>query len=83
MTALVMHGTYCAGGRRRIVYRVLDDSQKPVGTAVCWTASNTLYPWGLTIPAANVINFGFASRADMMRAVEGFVAAGQIGGRHV
>jgi hypothetical protein len=81
MTALVMYGTYCAGGRRRIVYRVLDDGQQ-LGTAVCWSASNALYPWGLTIPAANVINFGFASRADMMRAVEGFVETGRIGGRH-
>jgi hypothetical protein len=82
MTALVMHGTFVAGNRRRIVYRVLDDGQQ-LGTAVCWTAFNTLYPWGLTIPTANVINFGFASRADMMRAVQGFVANGRTGGRHV
>lgn len=82
MTTLVMHGTFCAFDRRRIVYRVVD-GQKPIGTAVCWTAS-TLYPWGLTIPTANVINFGFASRDEMMSAVENYVATGQIGGqRHV
>lgn len=79
MTTLVMHGTFCASDRRRIVYRVVD-GQKPIGTAVCWTSS-TLYPWGLTIPAAGVINYGSECRADMMRAVEGFVSTGKIGGQ--
>ena len=82
MTSLVMHGAYCAGGRRRIVYRVIDDGRQ-LGTAVCWTAASTLYPWGLTIPSAGIINYGFECRAEMMRAIEGFISTGRIGGlRH-
>src|SRR6186713_2010025 len=57
---MVMKGTFCAGDRRRIVYRLIVDGEE-FGTAVCWT-SKTLWPWGLTIPAANIINFGFKSR---------------------
>jgi hypothetical protein len=71
-----MHGTFCASDRRRIVYRVAVDGQQ-LGTATCWTAK-TMWPWGLTIAHARVINYGFKSRDDLMAAVERFVTTGRI-----
>jgi hypothetical protein len=73
---LTMAGTFCANDRRRIVYRLIADDQQ-IGTAVCWTAK-TLWPWGLTIASANVVNFGFKSRDALMAAVERFVRTGRI-----
>lgn len=72
----VMHGTFCSGDRRRIVYRLLADDQQ-IGTAVCWTAK-TMWPWGLTIASASIINFGFKSREALLSAVERFVRTGRI-----
>jgi hypothetical protein len=71
-----MHGTFCGGDRRRIVYRLLVDGQQ-LGTAVCWT-SKAMWPWGLTIAHARIVNYGFKSREDLMRAVERFVHTGSI-----
>jgi hypothetical protein len=44
---------------------------------VCWTAK-TMWPWGLTIPSACVVNFGFRSRDDLLRAVQKFLKTGEI-----
>lgn len=74
--AMVMKGTFCAGDRRRIVYRLTVDDLD-IGTAVCWT-SKTLWPWGLSIPAANIINFGFKSREALIEAVKRFAVTGSI-----
>jgi hypothetical protein len=69
-----MYGTFCSGDRRRLVYRLFVDG-KQLGTAVCWTAG-TMWPWGLTIAHARIVNFGFKSRQDLMEAVEQFVLTG-------
>lgn len=73
---LEMHGTFCVSDRRRIVYRVLVDGQQ-LGTAVCWSAK-TLWPWGLTIAHARVVNLGFRSRDDLVKAVHHFVQTGSV-----
>jgi hypothetical protein len=74
--AMVVKGTFCAGDRRRIVYRLLADDQE-IGTAVCWPAK-TLWPWRLTIASANIVNFGFRDKTSLTRAVERFVRTGEI-----
>jgi hypothetical protein len=71
-----MHGTFCSGDRRRLVYRLLVDGQQ-LGTAVCWTAK-TMWPWGLTIAHARIINYGFKSREDLVAAVHRFVRTGSV-----
>lgn len=73
---LTMAGTFCASDRRRIVYRLtVDDVQ--IGTAVCWTAK-TMWPWGLTIASANIVNFGFHDRLSLIEAVERFTRTGRL-----
>jgi hypothetical protein len=74
--SMEMHGTFCSGDRRRLVYRLLVDGQQ-LGTAVCWTAK-TMWPWGLTIAHARIVNFGFKSREDLVAAVERFVSTGRV-----
>lgn len=69
-------GVFQAGDRRRVLHMVLADGIE-VGTAINWTGK-ALYPWGLSLPAANLTNFGFRSRADLVAAVQRFVKTGEI-----
>jgi hypothetical protein len=69
-------GTFCAGERRRVLYTILADGIE-IGTAVHWT-SKTLWPWGLTLPANCIVNFGFRNKAELTAAVERFVRTGEI-----
>jgi hypothetical protein len=69
-------GTFCAGDRRRLTYTILADGIE-IGTAVHWTAK-TQWPWGLTLPAGCVVNFGFRDRSSLLKAVERFVKTGEI-----
>lgn len=69
-------GTFCAGERRRVLYTILADGIE-IGTAVHWT-SKTAWPWGLTLPAGCIVNFGFHSKGELIAAVERFVRTGEI-----
>jgi hypothetical protein len=69
-------GIFCAGDRHRTLYSILADGVE-VGTAIHWT-SKTAWPWGLNLPAACIVNFGFRNKADLLRAVQRFVKTGEI-----
>ena len=69
-------GVFSAGGRHRTVHMILADGVE-IGTAIHWSGKS-LYPWGLSLPAANLTNFGFHSREDLVGAVKRFVRTGEI-----
>lgn len=69
-------GVFQAGDRRRVVYSILADGIE-IGTAMHWT-SKTIWPWGLTLPAGCIVNFGFRSKGDLVAAVHRFVKTGEI-----
>jgi hypothetical protein len=69
-------GVFSAGGRHRTVHMILADGVE-IGTAIHWSGKS-LYPWGLSLPAGNVVNFGFHSREDLVGAVKRFVRTGEI-----
>jgi hypothetical protein len=69
-------GVFAANDRHRVVHMVLADGVE-IGTAIHWTGK-VLYPWGLSLPAINLVNFGFRDRASLLRAVERFVRTGEI-----
>lgn len=69
-------GIFSAGDRHRTLYTILADGIE-VGTAVHWTA-RTMWPWGLTMPAACVVNFGFKTKTDLLHAVEQVIKTGEI-----
>jgi hypothetical protein len=69
-------GVFSAGGRHRTVHMILADGVE-IGTAIHWSGKS-LYPWGLSLPAANLTNFGFHSREDLVGAVKRFVKTGEI-----
>lgn len=71
-----LHGTFCSGDRNRVIYHLLADGQE-IGTAVHWT-NKSMWPWGLTIASACIINFGFKSRADLIDAAQRFVTTGAL-----
>ena len=73
---VMLVGVFCAGDRRRVVYSILADGIE-IGTAMHWT-SKTLWPWGLTLPAGCIVNFGFRNKGDLVAAVHRFVKTGEI-----
>ena len=73
---VLLVGTFCAGDRHRVVYSILADGIE-IGTAMHWT-SKTLWPWGLTLPAGCIVNFGFRNKAELTAAVNRFVRTGEV-----
>jgi hypothetical protein len=69
-------GVFQAGDRRRVLHMILADGVE-IGTAINWTGKS-LYPWGLSLPAANLTNFSFRTKDGLIAAVHRFVRAGEI-----
>jgi hypothetical protein len=76
LISLQLHGTFTAGSRRRVVYRLMVDGQQ-IGTAVATTAQ-AMSPWSLTIARTAVMDKGFPNRLAMIHAVERYLATGRI-----
>src|SRR4051812_42206914 len=68
---VLLIGVFCSGERRRVIYSILADGIE-IGTAVHWT-SKTVWPWGLTLPAGCIVNFGFRDKQSLTAAVRRFV----------
>jgi hypothetical protein len=73
---VMLVGVFCAGERHRVLYSILADGVE-IGTAIHWT-SKTHWPWGLTLPAGCIVNFGFRNKGDLVAAVRRFVKTGGI-----
>jgi hypothetical protein len=73
---VMLVGVFQAGDRRRVMYAILADGIE-IGTAINWTGK-ARYPWGLSLPAISLVNYGFHDKADLVRAVERFVRTGEI-----
>jgi hypothetical protein len=73
---VLLVGVFCSGERRRVIYTILADGIE-IGTAIHWT-SKTVWPWGLTLPAGCIVNFGFKTKDDLVAAVERFVRTGRL-----
>ena len=76
LVSLQLHGTFCAGSRRRVVYRLIVDGQQ-IGTAVATTAQ-AMAPWTLTIARTGIMDKGFPTRLTLIHAVERYLATGRI-----